>query len=232
MDPTTTEPALATLALGAALHPGTLQASSTCLPQSLTGWIDPSRPAPWPTTTAARLVEVLYPQIGVELSEPGFTDLSPEQATLAVQALVWTVTSVLQRPDAPVVVTVKSGKNIFPGLPGGVFKRALGDRLVGELAPVWVDAPTSRDQLQAGSAVAVSRTACTADGTVGWELHRGGVVVGRGVVTAGTTSCPQERSPWSVPLGVLEAGGYELRVNPSQNPTDGAYQMVVPFTVE
>lgn len=234
-DPRDTAPTpatLATLALNAALHPGRLQASSAC-PQTLIGYIDPTRVQPWTTTTAARLVELASPEIGIELNEPGLdSDVTPEQAALAVQALVWTVTSVLQRPDAPVVVTVRSGGDIFPGLPGGVYKRPQDDRLGAELAPVWVDAPTSRDRLLAGTAVGVTGTACTLDGTVAWELRRGAATVTRGVATVGNASCPQVRGAWSVPLGILEAGDYELRIDENRTVSGGPAPIVVPFGVE
>lgn len=75
------------------------------------------------------------------------------------------------------------------------------------LAGVSIDVPQQGQMLE--GPIVVSGEACTFEANVAWELYRNGTLVDQGS-TAAAAACP-DRSPWSIDLGVLEAGDYEVR---------------------
>lgn len=75
------------------------------------------------------------------------------------------------------------------------------------LAGVTIDVPQQGQMLE--GPIVVSGEACTFEANVVWELYRSGSLVDQGSTTA-AAACP-DRSPWSIDLGVLEAGDYEVR---------------------
>jgi hypothetical protein len=78
--------------------------------------------------------------------------------------------------------------------------------------------------------VVVSGQACVFEGSLAWELRQGGSVVKRGNTTA-SSGCPQQGS-WTVNLGTLAAGQYELRaIDVSAKDGSVAFQEIVPFSV-
>lgn len=186
--------------------------------------------AAWPAGTTAKYVALPAPEVGVMLSGPGVTGLPEAAQRLAVQALVWTVTAAVQQASAPVPVVVASGGSIFESVGTNVFKRPAESQQYEELAPIWVDSPYAGQALPAGKAVVVTGQACTFEANVRYELRRGGAVVKEGFTTA-TSGCPQQGS-WTVDLGTLAPGSYELRaIDVSQKDGSIAFQNIVPFTV-
>jgi hypothetical protein len=186
--------------------------------------------ATWPAGTTARYVALTAPEVGVSLSGPGVTGLPQEAQQIAVQAIVWTVTAAVQQAAAPVAVTVASGGPIFEQVGTNVFKRAAGDGLLAELAPIWVDSPYAGQALPAGKAVVATGLACVFEANLAWELRQGGYVIAKGTTTV-SPGCPQQ-GPWSVNLGTLAGGQYEFRaIEYSAKDGSVAFQNIVPFTV-
>jgi hypothetical protein len=185
--------------------------------------------SPWPDGTVATFVDLPKPELGVQLSNPGKTGLPAELQRLAVQALVWTVTGVFQQ-DAPVPVVVRTGGNIFESVPSNVFKRPAPSQQFQEIAPIWVDSPYAGQALAATKPVVVSGQACTFEANVRYQLRQGGAVV-KDASTTASSGCPQQGS-WTIDLGTLAPGTYELRViDVSQKDGSIAFQNIVPFTV-
>jgi len=186
--------------------------------------------AAWPAGTTAKYVPMTAPEVGVMLSGPGVTGLPEPAQRLAVQALVWTVTAAVQQASAPVPVVMASGSQIFETVPTNVYKRPAESEQYQELAPIWVDSPYAGQALPAGKAVVVTGQACTFEANVRYELRQNGAVVKNGSTTA-SSGCPQQGS-WTVDLGTLAAGSYELRaIDVSQKDGSIAFQNIVPFTV-
>ncbi len=172
--------------------------------------LDPDLTAPWLPGTVP--VGVDGPTSGVvtvdlPLAEAQTRARTREQAALAVQALVFTVTAVQQ--DAGLGVRVLIG-----GKPGLLFgAEPVGD-VVHRTSPayqvlgsIWIESP-EEDAVVPGD-VTVTGTACVFEANVAWELRRGTTVVGSGHTTA-SSGCP-DRGSWSVPLAALTPGTYTFR---------------------
>lgn len=193
---------------------------------------DPARNAsgfvnPWQEGTEI-VVSFADPEIQLVLSKPGRTGFTPAQQQMAVQQLVWTATAAAGR-NVPVPVTANGA--IFEDVQPNVFKRPGDERIYEEIAPVWVDVPTSGQVLPVGSPVHVAGLACTFEGSVSWTLQRDGVEVSKGAAQA-SSGCPQQGS-WTVDLGALSAGGYSLRAFEASAADGSAVgEIVVPFTVQ
>jgi hypothetical protein len=76
------------------------------------------------------------------------------------------------------------------------------------LATVWIDL---LDRSDVTNPVSISGSACTFEANVTWELSLGGEVVKTGATMA-ATACP-DRSNWSIELGELTPGNYDLKVS-------------------
>jgi Immunoglobulin-like domain of bacterial spore germination len=197
----------------------------------------PSRPSdssPWLRGTSDQLVVTFDGKqlvtVSVPVTEQKAAGRTREQARLAAQQLVWTVTAAMQRPDVRVQIvfgaaarasagsqpTAKDGL-LFGSLPTAKpFFRPTAALSYTDLSAIWVLKPEPGST--AASSVVVSGQACTFEGSVAWQLIRSGTVVRSGHLTA-SSGCPG-RGTWSVPLKGLGAGGYTFRAY-SLSPMDG-----------
>ncbi|MFC8502738.1 Gmad2 immunoglobulin-like domain-containing protein [Pedococcus sp. NPDC057267] len=158
--------------------------------------------------------------ITVDLATAGDLAAAPsaDLRRLAVQELVWTAQAALQKGNVPVRFTVEGGDaKLFGSIPtaGRTFTRPPADRVYEDLAAIWVTSPARDQVLPAARPVTVTGQAIVFEGTVAWELDRDGAKVRSGHATA-STGAPQQGT-YSIPLGVLPAGSYTIRViEPSQ----------------
>lgn len=158
---------------------------------------------PWqPGTTST--VTTDGAEILVVLSQAGRSGLSAEQQRIAIQQVVWAVTAGVQQ-NRPVAITVRDSGPVFPGATAGPFKRPATDQVANDVAPIWVDSPSSGAVLPASSPVVVTGQACTFEANVVWRLE-GGATVRDGATTA-SAACPSLGS-WKVDLGTLAPGAY------------------------
>ena len=183
----------------------------------------------WPSGTSAE-VTMTANEIQVVLSGPGVAGLAAEQQRIAVQQVVWAVTAGVQK-DVPVRISVASGGNIFETMPANVYKRPADAQSYQDLAPIWVDTPSRRQDLPAGAPVVVKGQACTFEAGYQWELKRGTALAKKGFGTVPAGACPV-RGEYSIDLGKLPAGNYSIRVFAS-SAEDGSVhaQKVVSFSV-
>jgi hypothetical protein len=183
----------------------------------------------WPSGTSAA-VTMTANEIQVVLSGPGVAGLAAEQQRIAVQQVVWAVTAGVQK-DVPVRISVASGGNIFETMPANVYKRPADAQSYQDLAPIWVDTPSRRQDLPAGAPVVVKGQACTFEAGYQWELKRGAALAKKGFGTVPAGACPV-RGEYSIDLGKLPAGNYSIRVFAS-SAEDGSVhaQKVVSFSV-
>lgn len=166
-------------------------------------------------------------EIRLVLSAPGRAGLSPRDEHLAMAQLVRTVNSATGR-NGPVVLENTMAMPIFADVPNGTTV-APGNP-VEDLAPVWVDSPGRYQPVPASEPVVVRGQACTFEGNVQWELRSGGSVVTSGHTTA-TSGCP-ERGEYSVALGVLRPGDYQIRVWETSMQDGSVHaEQVMPFVV-
>ncbi len=177
-----------------------------------------------PRTTATVTVA---DEIRIVLSAPGHAGLSARDEHLAMQQLVLTVNSAAGR-NGPVVLENSRELPIFADVPNGT--KVVPGNPIEDLAPVWVDSPGRYQPVPASGPVVVRGQACTFEGNVQWELRSGGSVVTSGHTTA-TSGCP-ERGEYTVALGVLRPGDYQIRVW-DVSMQDGSIhaEQVMPFVV-
>ncbi|GAB3593933.1 hypothetical protein GCM10027446_16950 [Angustibacter peucedani] len=175
-----------------------------------TAVLDPDLASPWQLgSRAAVVVDQTDRVVTIDLPahEGEAHGRTAEQARLAVQQLVWTVTAVQQDADLGVRLLVdgRPGR-LFGSVPvGDVVHRASPSYDV--LGSLWVEAPDEGQQVS--GPVTLRGSACTFEANVGWQLLRDGQVVDSGSTTA-SSGCPS-RGSWSVALGRLEPGGYTFR---------------------
>jgi hypothetical protein len=162
----------------------------------------------------------------------GLPSGSPVAAGLAVQQLVWTAQAGVGQGTKPVVLTVRGGGDVAPGVPSGTPQQRPADDLgVYEvLSPIWVDEPARGATLPAGRGLTVKGIASTFEANVEWQVLRGTTVVARGSTTA-RAAAPQ-RGPYSFRTPALTAGSYVVRVLES-SAKDGsvAAEQRIPVTV-
>lgn len=158
---------------------------------------------PWqPGTTST--VTTDGAEILVVLSQAGRSGLSAEQQRIAIQQVVWAVTAGVQQ-NRPVAITVRDRGPVFPGATAGPFKRPATDQVANDVAPIWVDSPSSGAVLPASSPVVVTGQACTFEGNVVWRLDEGATV--RDGATTASAACPS-LGTWKVDLGTLAPGAH------------------------
>ncbi|NED98161.1 hypothetical protein G1H11_22945 [Phytoactinopolyspora alkaliphila] len=158
--------------------------------------------------------EVVDGVIEVDLRSPVELDADPELADEAVQQLVYTVTATAAMPLVPEVDGAVPVRILVDGAPA--------DDLFGS---VDVSEPVTRaDQIDVrylididspaygadvSSPVTVSGVAAVFEGNALWELRRDGEVVDSGITQ---TEEAFTFSPFSIELGDLEPGTYEITV--------------------
>lgn len=163
----------------------------------------------------------------VELADASWTerpsDLTPAQATLAVQQLVWTLQTVSggkkydpdTRTKAPVNFYLDGKEVSYLGVPSGVTARP-PLKVLG-----FVNVLTGFEQPVTGKAVLVSGVSSSFEATIGWQvLDRSGKVAVEGSAMA--EGWMGRLFPWSteVDLSGLPAGNYTF-VASTDDPTDG-----------
>jgi hypothetical protein len=208
--------------------------------QALRLAVDPAGPArpsdssPWLRGTSDQLVVTFDGKqlvtVSVPVTEQKAAGRTREQARLAAQQLVWTVTGAMQRPDVRVQIVfgaaAQTGDGSQPTAKGGLlfgslpttkpFFRPTAALSYTDLSAIWVLKP--EPGTTTASSVVVSGQACTFEGSVAWQLLRAGSVVRSGHLTA-SSGCPG-RGTWSVPLKGLGTGDYTFRAY-SLSPMDG-----------
>lgn len=154
-------------------------------------------------------VRVTPTRISITLDDGPVRQVSAEEARLGVASLVWTATAAA-KSNVPVTITGGSGGRVLGTLKsGGTWRRASGVAATTELATFWIDQPGAGATVGAGP-LTVTGQACVFEGAFAWTLTKAGATVRSGHAQA-TSGCP-ERGTWSVPLGRLAAGTYQLRV--------------------
>lgn len=157
---------------------------------------------------------------------------TPEDARLAAQQLVWTVTAVMQDPRLRVGIQVGTGQGakLFGSLPvDQLFSRPSAALSYQDLSAIWILQPEPGATVR--NPVVVSGQACTFEANVAWQILRGATVVRSGHSTA-SQACPA-RSPWSVTLKTLPPGAYTFRAFELSAKGDGSYDGldITTFTV-
>jgi len=129
-------------------------------------------------------------------------------ADLAVQQLVWTAQAGVGKGTKPVVLVVKGGGEVAPGMPSGRAHQRPGDAMgvYDVLSPLWVDEPARGSTVKAGQRVTVTGVASTFEANVEWQVLRGGTVVATGHTTAAAGA--PERGAYSFRVTALPAGDY------------------------
>ncbi|WP_323097133.1 Gmad2 immunoglobulin-like domain-containing protein [Intrasporangium sp. YIM S08009] len=170
-------------------------------------------------------------RIVVTLSD-GLPSGAAASADLAVQQLVWTAQAGMGQGTKPVVLVVKGGGDVAPGMPSGQAHQRPGDAMgvYDVLSPLWVDEPARGATVPAGQRLTVKGVASTFEANVEWQLLRGGSVVASGNTTA-SVGAP-ERGAYTFRTKALPAGDYVVRVLES-SPKDGSpdAEQLIPFTV-
>lgn len=166
-------------------------------------------------------------EIRLVLTKPGHSGLTAAQQRILVQSLVWTATAAAQA-NLPVRISVADGAQIFETMPAGVYQRPADT--TADLAPICVLSPLRWTPVNAAQPVTVTGQACTFEAAFSWELRNSGGVVRSGHGTA-SSGCPV-RGDFSIPLGVLPADDYTIRVW-EVSMKDGSVftEEVMPFTV-
>lgn len=162
----------------------------------------------------------------------GLSGMDAGQAQVAVQQLVWTATAAAGRGALPIRFELAGGgAELAPGQPvSRAYSRPTDPGQVFTLlSPLWIEGPSRGEVLPASGQVTVTGIASTFEGSVSWQLLRGGAVVDQGTVTA--TQAAPLRGGFTVPLGQLPAGDYVVRVSAS-SPKDGSVtaEAKMPFT--
>ena len=157
---------------------------------------------------------------------------SAASADLAVQQLVWTAQAAVAQGTKPVVLTVRGGGDVAPGMPSGQAHQRPGDAMgvYDVLAPLWVDEPARGATVPAGQTLTVKGVASTFEANVEWQVLRGAAVVASGHTTAAVGA--PGRGAYTFRTKALPAGDYVVRVLES-SPKDGApdAEQRIPFTV-
>lgn len=178
------------------------------------------------TGVVAQSVGLAPDAIAVRLSS-GTTDPQP----LATEQLVWTVQAALGSVLPVRFELADGGTQVSPGHPASSsYTRPSDPMLVLDvLAPIWVDEPARGSVVKAGAPLTVKGVASVFEGTVQWELLRGGTRVDGGFTTA-AQSAPA-RAAYTFATKPLTAGDYVLRVY-ATSPKDGSTmaEQRVPFT--
>jgi Immunoglobulin-like domain of bacterial spore germination len=204
--------------------------------QALRLAVDPAAPqrpgdtSPWlPGTSAALRAEFVNTEQVVVLlptDEQQAHGRSPEQARLAAQQLVWTVTATMQ--DSRLGVRILFGDHtglLFGSLSTKpLFHRPPSDQSYQDLSAIWILQPAPGATVQ--SPVTFSGQACTFEANLAWQVLSGPVgsttLVRSGRTTA-TSGCPQ-RGTWSVKVAGLPAGAYTFRAYELSAKGDGSYE--------
>lgn len=175
---------------------------------------------------AAQSVALAPGAITVGLSS-GTTDSQP----LATEQLVWTVQAALGKSLPVRFELADGGTQVSPGHPASSSYTRPTDpmQVLGVLAPIWVDEPARGSVVKAGVPLTVKGVASAFEGTVQWELLRGGTRVDGGFTTA-AQSAPA-RAPYTFATKPLAAADYVLRVYET-SPKDGSTmaEQRLPFT--
>jgi hypothetical protein len=162
----------------------------------------------------------------------GLPNGSTVSADLAVQQLVWTAQAGVGQGSKPVVLTVRGGGDLAPGMPSGQPHQRPGDAMgvYDVLSPLWVDEPARGGTVPAGKRVTVKGVASTFEANVEWQVLRGQTVVASGYTTAAAGA--PERGAFGFTTKALPAGDYVVRVLES-SPKDGRpdAEQRIPFTV-
>ena len=160
----------------------------------------------WNNGTKVNGVTVLEGVATVDLTL-GRISLGSESEQQAIDQIVWTLIE-----NEPSIQSVKFTVDgiVTESLAGHVdFGQSFvlaSDTEV--LATVWIDL---LDRSDVTNPVSISGSACTFEANVTWELSLGGDVVKTGATMA-ATACP-DRSNWSIELGELTPGNYDLKVS-------------------
>lgn len=149
-------------------------------------------------------------RITISLSGPA--PVSPDDAALAVQQLVWTAQAAAGQGNVPVRFVLEDGSATVAGtLPADQDYLRPSDALEvgGLLAPLWIDNPARGQVLTAGRAITVTGQASTFEATLSWQLLRGSTVLHEGFTTA-TAGAPA-RGEFTFTVPALPAGDYVVR---------------------
>lgn len=187
--------------------------------------------SPWSGVTPVSVTLDGSGRIVVTLSS-GLPSGAAASADLAVQQLVWTAQAGVGQGTKPVVLVVKGGGDVAPGMPSGQAHQRPGDAMgvYDVLSPLWVDEPARGATVKAGQTVTVKGVASTFEANVEWQVLRGGTIVAKGSTTA-SAGAP-ERGTYSFRTKALPAGDYVVRVLES-SPKDGSTdaEQLIPFIV-
>jgi hypothetical protein len=160
----------------------------------------------WNNGTKVNGVTVLEGVATVDLTL-GRISLGSESEQQAIDQIVWTLIE-----NEPSIQSVKftvdgiAAESLAGHVDFGQSFVLASDTEV--LATVWIDL---LDRSDVTNPVSISGSACTFEANVTWELSLGGEVVKTGATMA-ATACP-DRSNWSIELGELTPGNYDLKVS-------------------
>lgn len=156
-------------------------------------------------------------QITIDLSQDAFrageqalrvrtpsTVSESDLAEASVQQLVWTATAAYGKGDAVAVTILVDGATGYEAW-GHVELGAPMQRDPQARAPIWLINPQDGASL-AGAEVTITGSGYAFEGTISWEITRGGAVVDSGVVTTRGDGVPGDFSI----TARLEPGRYEV----------------------
>jgi hypothetical protein len=176
--------------------------------------VDPDYTSPWQPSTVVS-VKADAEGITVDLSAEAFADTSVDAGTaaIAIQQLLWTVTSAVQK-DLPVTILV-DGNGGYRAW-GSVSLTEPLRRSDGVLATVWIDSP--HENASVPPSVHVTGRGRAAGHRFDWKVTAGSRAVASGTVT-GSAATADGWSQFAIDLS-LPTGSYLLTV--SAQPSDPA----------
>ena len=157
-------------------------------------------------------VTVTADRITVTVSGDGPSGLDARLAELAVQQVVWSAQGAVGKGNVPVrVVRAEGGTTLFGTVSlAAPFTRPPADQYYTVLGDIWITLPEPGATLPATDPVTISGEATVFEGTLQWEVRRGAEVLRTGTTT--TSAGAPMRGTYTISVGRLPAGAYELRV--------------------